>query len=85
MPNIYLVEDAYYYALRVEDKLKRKIQGNAREKEKQDSWTQAKLCVDDEFKNVRRIGRGEFRGNCFRCVKEGHISFKCHLAGKILL
>ena len=42
MLNIPSVEDAYQYALRVEDKLKRKNQGNPRGKEKRDSLTQAK-------------------------------------------
>lgn len=80
MLNISLVEDAYQYLLKVEDKLKRKSQGNSRGKEKQDSLAQAKPKVDDEPKPVdqkRRIGGGGFKGNCFRCGKEGHKSFEC--------
>ena len=48
MLNIPLVEDAYQYALRVEEKLKRKSQGNARGKEKWDSLAQAKPSVEGE-------------------------------------
>ena len=70
MLNIYLVEDSYQYALKVEDILKRKIQGNARGKEKTDSLKKENLCAEGEPKPIdqkRRISGGNFRGNCFRC------------------
>ena len=80
MLNISSIEDTYQYALKVEDKLKRKGQGNGRWKEKQDILTQAKPSAKGEPKPVdqkRRIARGEFRGNYFRCGKEGHIYLEC--------
>ena len=85
MLNISSIKDVYQYALKVEDKLKRKIQGNSRGKEKQDSLTQVKLSVEGEPKLVdqkRRIGGGVFRGNCFRCGQEGHRSFECPISRK---
>ena len=42
MLNISSVEDAYHYALREEEKLKRKNQGSSRGKEKQDYLAKAK-------------------------------------------
>ena len=52
MINFYLVEDAYQYALRVEEKLKRKNQGSSQGKEKQDSLAQAKSKVEGEPKPI---------------------------------
>ena len=52
MLKIDLVEDSYQYTLKVYDKLKRKIQGNSRGKEKQDSSTKAKLSAEDEPKPI---------------------------------
>ena len=80
MLNIYLVEDAYHYALRAKEKLKRKNQGSSRGKGKQDSSTQAKPKAEGEPKPIeqkRSIGGGGFRGNCFKCGQEGHRSFEC--------
>ena len=79
MLNISLVGDAYQYALRVEEKLKRKNQGSSQGKEKQDYSTKAKLSAEDEPKPVgqkRRIGRCDFKGTCFRCYEEGHRSYE---------
>ena len=79
----YSVEDAYQYALRAEEKLKRKNQGSSRGKEKQDSLAQDKPKVEGEprpFDQKRRAGGGVFRGNCFRCGQEGHRSFECPIA-----
>ena len=52
MLNISSVEDAYHYALRVEEKMKRKNQGSSRGKEKQDYLEKAKLSVEDEPKPI---------------------------------
>ena len=60
--------------------MKRKIQGNARGKEKNDNLEKTKLSVEGELKPVgqnRRIGGGGFSGNCFRCSEEQHRSFEC--------
>ena len=76
MLNISLVEDAYQYALRVEEKLKMKNQGSSRGKEKHDSLVQAKPKAEGEPKPTeqrRRIGGGVFKGNCFKCDKEASI------------
>ena len=83
MLNISSVEDSYQYTLKEENKLKRKIQGNARGKEKQDSSKKAKLSAEGEPKPIdqkRRIGGGVFRGNCFKCGQEGHRSFEYPIA-----
>ena len=60
MLKIESIEDAYQYALKVEDKLKRKSQTNYKVKEKMDNSRQAKTCVTkDEPKPIekkRRIG-----------------------------
>ena len=52
MLNISSVEDAYQYALREEEKLKRKNQGSSQGKEKQDSLAQAKPKAKGEPKPV---------------------------------
>ena len=86
MLKIDLVEDAYQYALKAKDKLKRKSQGNSRGKEKHDSSAKAKPSAEGEPKPVdqkRRTCRGEFRDNCFRCGKEGHRSFECPIGRTI--
>ena len=75
MMKIESVEEAYQYALQVEDKLKRKIQSNTKGKEKLDKPSAAK----DEPKHVeqkKRIGRGEFKGKCYKFCVEGHRSFQ---------
>lgn len=80
MLNISSFEDAYQNVLKVQDKLKRKSQGNDRGKEKLDSLAQAKPSAKSEPKPTdqkRRAGSGEFKGNFFRCGKEGHGSFTC--------
>ena len=80
MLKIDSVEDAYQYALKEVDKLKRKSQGNSKGKEKQDSSTKAKPSAKDEPKSIdqkRRIGRGEFTGTCYRGGEVGHISYEC--------
>ena len=82
MLNISSVEDAYLYALRAKEKLKRKNQGSSQGKEKQDSSTQAKPKVEGEPKPIkwkRRIGGGGFKGNCFKCGQEGHRYFECSI------
>ena len=52
MLNISLVEDSYQYALRVEEKLKRKNHGSSWGKEKWDSSTEAKPKAEGEPKPV---------------------------------
>ena len=79
MLNISLVEDAYQYALRDEEKLKRKNQGGSQGKEKQDYSTRAK-SAEDEPKPIdqrKRIGQGEFKGTCFKFNEEGHRAYDC--------
>ena len=65
------IEDAYQYALKAEDKLKRKIQVNTKGKEKLHNSVQAKLSVaKDELKPIEQkktIGRGDFKGKCYKC------------------
>ena len=83
MLNISSVEDAYQYALRAKEKLKRKNQGSSQGKEKQDSLAQETPKVEGEPKPIdqkRRTGGGVFRGNFFRCGQEGHRSFECPIA-----
>ena len=66
MLNVSSIEDAYQYSLKAEDKLKRKNQGNASGKEKQDNSEKAKLSAKGEPKPMdqkRRTSGGEFRGN----------------------
>ena len=61
MLNIYLVEDVYQYALRVEEKLNKKNQGSFRGKQKHDSLEHAKIKVEGEPKPTdqkSRIGGG---------------------------
>ena len=75
MLKIDLVKDAYQYALREEDKLKRRHQGNSRGKEKKEHSMKAKQIVVEEpklFEHKKIIGRGEFKGTCFRCGEEAH-------------
>ena len=81
--NISSVEDAYQYALRAEEKLKRRHQGTPQGKEKHDHLVKNKQIATDEPKPIeqrRRIGGDVFRGNCFRCGQEGHRSFECPIA-----
>ena len=83
MLNISSVEDAYQYALKVEDKFKRKIQGNARGKEKHDNLEKAKVSAKGDSKPIdqkRTYGSG-FIGNFFRYGEEGHRSFECLMVG----
>ena len=64
--------------------MKRKIQGNSKGKEKQDSSTKAKLSVEDEPKAIdhkRRIGRGEFKGISYKCGEVGHSFNECPKVG----
>ena len=75
MPNIFSIEDAYYYALKEKDNLKRKSQSYARGKEKKDYLEKAELSIEGELKPIdekRRIGGGGFSGNCFTCGEDGH-------------
>ena len=80
MMKIEPVEEAYQYALKEEDKLKRKGQVNTKGKEKLDNLAQAKLSlVEDEpkpIKQKKRTNRGEFKGKCYKCGTEGHRSFE---------
>ena len=73
MMKIESIEEAYQYALKAEDKLKRESQSNTKGKEKLDNLAQAKLSVEkDEPKPVeqkRRLGRGEFKGTFIDVVK----------------
>ena len=66
MLKIESVEDAYKYALKVEDKLKRKSQVTSKGKEKLDNLAKAKQsAAEDEPKPVeqkRRTSRDEFNG-----------------------
>ena len=63
MLKIEFVEDAYQYALKVEDKLKRKSQTNSKGNEKLDNLAQAKPNVVEElvamvnalFKEIHKI------------------------------
>ena len=48
MLKIESIEDAYQYALKVEDKLKRKIQTNSKGKEKLNSSTLAKPGIEKD-------------------------------------
>lgn len=80
MLKIDSIKDAYQYALRVEDKLKRKSQGNSRGKEKQDSSMKAKSSDEDEPKPIdqkRRIGRGQFKGTCYKYGEVGYRFYEC--------
>ena len=52
MLNISSVEDVDQYALRVEEKLKKKNQGSSWGKEKQDSLAQAKPKAEGEPKPI---------------------------------
>ena len=55
MLKIEFVEDAYQYALKVEDKLKRKSQVNSKGNEKLDNSAQAKSsAAKDEQKPMRK-------------------------------
>ena len=75
MLKIDLVEDAYQYALKVEDKLKRRHQGNSQGTEKQGHLVKDKQIVDNELKPIeqrRRTGRGGFKGTHYKCG-EGQI------------
>ena len=79
MLNISSIEDAYEYALRDEEKLKRKNQGGSRGKEKQEYLAKAK-SAEDEPKPInqrQRTSQGEFKGTCFKCHKEGHRAYEC--------
>ena len=80
MLKIEFFEDAYQYALKTKDKLKRKGQVDSKGNQKLDNLTQAKLSVaKDEPKHVeqkRRTRRGEFGGKFYKCG-EGHRSFEC--------
>ena len=80
MLKIDLIETNYQYSLKEKDNLKSKSQGNLWGKEKQDHLAQAKPSVEDEpkFDDLkRRIGRGEFKGNFYRCSEVEHRSFEC--------
>ena len=80
MFKIESIENSYQYALKVEDKLKRKIQTNSKGKGKLDNLAQAKPSVaEDEPKPVekkRRTRKGEFKTKCYKCGGEGYRSFK---------
>ena len=55
--------------------MKRKRQDNSRGEVKQDSLEKVKPSDEDEPKHVdqkRRIGRGEFKGTCYKCREVGH-------------
>ena len=69
MMKIESIEESYQYALKEEDKLKRKSQVNTKGKEKLDNSAQAKpSVVEDEPRSVeqkRRTSRGEFKGTCY--------------------
>ena len=80
MLKIDLVEDSYKYALKEEDKLKRKNLVVYERKEKQDHLTKDKMIAKDEPKPIeknRRISRGKFEGKCCKCGGEGHKSSEC--------
>ena len=86
MMKIEYVVEAYQYALKAKDKLKRKGQVNYKGKEKLDNLAQAKLsAIEDEPKPVEyrtRTCRGEFNGKYYRCGEEGHRSFQCKKFGE---
>ena len=80
--------NSYQYALKVEDKLIRKGQGNARGNEKQDRSTQVKPSTEGEpilVDQKRRTSGGVYRANCFKCGKEGHRSCECLIGRTIAI